>query len=168
MTTPKDNRKHWARDLKVTLWTLIIPPTIWAVHFLFCYLWVAVTCAKSPTPATALDGFPLATLIATVVALLGIVATLSSLFAGLAGPWVSGMDPELHVYPAIVWTLAIWTTAHSGIGAICQLYTLARSIAGRMTPRHDADVRNITVYHHFLALTGIVTFCTIGLFPGVA
>jgi len=74
MTTPKDNRKHWARDLKVTLWTLIIPPTIWAVHFLFCYLWVAVTCAKSPTPATALDGFPLATLIATVVALLGIVA----------------------------------------------------------------------------------------------
>ena len=74
MTTPKDNRKHWARDLKVTLWTLIVPPTIWAVHFLFCYLWVAVTCAKSPTPATALTGFPLATLIATIVALLGILA----------------------------------------------------------------------------------------------
>ncbi len=80
MTTPEpgqktgSNRKHWARDLKVTLWTLIIPPTIWAVHFLFCYLWVAVTCAKSPTPGTALTGFPLATLIATIVALLGIVA----------------------------------------------------------------------------------------------
>ena len=29
-------KKHWARDLKVTLWTLIVPPTIWAVHFLFC------------------------------------------------------------------------------------------------------------------------------------
>ena len=76
MTTPKDNRKHWARDLKVTLWTLILPPTIWAVHFMFCYLWVAVTCAKSPTPGTALNGFPLATLIATIVALLGIVAAL--------------------------------------------------------------------------------------------
>ena len=37
-----------------------------------------------------------------------------------------------------------------------------------MTPVYDADLRNITVYHHFLALTGIVTFCTIGLFPGVA
>ena len=80
MTEPKPNRKsesdrkHWARDLKVTLWTLIVPPTIWAVHFLFCSLWVAVTCAKSPTPGTALTGFPLATLIATIVALLGIVA----------------------------------------------------------------------------------------------
>jgi hypothetical protein len=80
MTEPKPNRKsesdrkHWARDLKVTLWTLIVPPTIWAVHFLFSYLWVAVTCAKSPTPGTALTGFPLATLIATIVALLGIVA----------------------------------------------------------------------------------------------
>jgi hypothetical protein len=80
MTEPKSSRKaesdrkHWARDLKVTLWTLIVPPTIWAVHFLFCYLWVAVTCAKSPTPGTALTGFPLATLIATIVALLAIVA----------------------------------------------------------------------------------------------
>ena len=80
MTEPKPNRKsesdrkHWARDLKVTLWTLIVPPTIWAAHFLFCYLWVAVTCAKSSAPGTALNGFPLATLIATIVALLGIVA----------------------------------------------------------------------------------------------
>ena len=45
---------------------------------------------------------------------------------------------------------------------------LARSLAGRMTPRHDADVRNITVYHHFLAITAIVTYLTIGLFPELA
>ena len=32
--------------LRVTLWTLIVPPTVWAVHFLFCYLWVSVSCAK--------------------------------------------------------------------------------------------------------------------------
>ncbi|KQM63290.1 hypothetical protein ASE75_12520 [Sphingomonas sp. Leaf17] len=74
MTREPEGRRfgHWARDLKVTLWTLIVPPTIWAAHFLFCYLWVAVTCAKRP--ATALNGFPLATLIATIVALLGIAA----------------------------------------------------------------------------------------------
>jgi cytochrome c oxidase subunit I+III len=34
-----------------------------------------------------------------------------------------------------------------------------------MTPEHDADIRNITVYFHFLALTAIVTYATIGLFP---
>lgn len=35
-----------ARSLRVTLWTLIVPPTTWAVHFLFSYLWAAVSCAK--------------------------------------------------------------------------------------------------------------------------
>lgn len=89
-------------------------------------------------------------------------------YAGLAGPWLSGMDPEAHVYPAIVWTLAIWTAAHSAVAIIMQGYTLARSIAGRMTPTYDADVRNITVYMHFFALTAIVTYATIGLFPGMS
>jgi cytochrome c oxidase subunit I+III len=99
---------------------------------------------------------------------IGIAVTLASLFAGLAGPWFSDLAPKLHVYPAIVWTLAIWTAAHAGIGVICQAYTLARSLAGRMTPEHDADIRNITVYFHFLALTAIVTYATIGLFPSAS
>ena len=81
---------------------------------------------------------------------------------------LSGMQPSLHVYPAIVFTLVGWTVTHNAIGAIMQLYTLARSIAGRMTPRYDADIRNITVYHHFMALTAVVTYATIGLFPGAA
>ena len=58
--------------------------------------------------------------------------------------------------------------AHAGVGAIMQLYTLARSCAGKMTPKYDADVRNITVYQHFMALTAAVTYATIGLFPGAA
>ncbi len=98
----------------------------------------------------------------------GIVLTLASLLAGLAGPWFTGLNPVDHVYPAIVWVLAIWTAAHAGVGAICQGYTLARSIAGRMTPQYDADLRNITVFMHFLALTAVVTYATIGLFPGAA
>ena len=57
---------------------------------------------------------------------------------------------------------------HAGIGAIMQGYTLARSLAGRMTPTYDADIRNITVYQHFLALTALVAYATIGLFPAVA
>ncbi|GAA0748874.1 hypothetical protein CA233_11565 [Sphingomonas sp. ABOLD] len=35
------------RALRVTLWTLIVPPTGWAAHFLFSYLWAAVRCAKT-------------------------------------------------------------------------------------------------------------------------
>jgi cytochrome c oxidase subunit I+III len=95
----------------------------------------------------------------------GVVASLAGIPAGLAGPWLAGMAPKLHVYPAIVWTLAIWTVAHAGVGAIAQAYALARSIAGRMTPRYDADVRNVTVFMHFMLFTAVVTYLTIGLFP---
>ncbi|WP_294393951.1 hypothetical protein [uncultured Sphingomonas sp.] len=40
------------RSLTVTLWTLIVPPTTWAAHFLFSYLWAAVRCAKLGSFAT--------------------------------------------------------------------------------------------------------------------
>lgn len=88
--------------------------------------------------------------------------------AGLAGPWLTGLNPQLHIYPAIVWVLVIWIAAHAAIGMIMQLFTLARSFAGVMTPRHDGDVRNITVYHHFLALSALITFAVIGFFPRLA
>lgn len=98
----------------------------------------------------------------------GILASLASGAAGLAGPWLSGMDPQLHSYPAIVWTLVIWTSAHAAIAAIMLGYVLASSLAGRMTAHYDADIRNVTVYMHFLALTTLVTYATIGLFPELA
>ena len=88
--------------------------------------------------------------------------------AGLAGPWSSGLDPVAHVYPAIVWVLVIWIAAHAALGVVMQFYALARSLAGRMTPVHDGDVRNITVYHHFLAFSALITFPVIGFFPRLA
>lgn len=39
-------RTHSQR-LNVTLWTLCWPPTIWALHFLFCYLLAAIWCEKA-------------------------------------------------------------------------------------------------------------------------
>ena len=98
----------------------------------------------------------------------GMVVTLASGWAALAGPWQAAMEPKAHVYPAMVWTLAGWVAAHAAVGAIMQGYALARSLAGRMTPAHDADLRNITVYQHFLLFTAAVTHLTIGLFPVVA
>jgi len=67
-----------------------------------------------------------------------------------------------------VWTLTVWTVAHAGIAAIMQSYALARSIARRMDPQHDADIRNVSVYMHFFALTAIVAYATIGLFPSLS
>lgn len=85
--------------------------------------------------------------------------------AGLAGPWTAGLDPTSHVYPAIVWVIVIWTVIHAAVGVVTQLYCLARSFAGRLTPNFDADLRNSLLYFHFLAATAIVTFVVVGLFP---
>ncbi|NLS25082.1 hypothetical protein S2M10_00450 [Sphingomonas sp. S2M10] len=98
----------------------------------------------------------------------GAIAGLAAIPAGLAGPWHSGLDPTLHSYPAIVWTLTGWTVAHAAVGVIGQLYALARSLAGRATPVYDADIRNVTLYQHFLLFTALVTWATLGLFPEVA
>ena len=31
---------------KADLWTLFTPPTVWSLHFLFCYVVAAIECAK--------------------------------------------------------------------------------------------------------------------------
>jgi cytochrome c oxidase subunit I+III len=91
--------------------------------------------------------------------------TIAGAVAGLAGPWLSGLDPTSHVYPAIVWVIVIWTAAHAGAGLVMQFYCLARSFAARLDPVHDADLRNTTLYFHFLAVTATVAFAVVGLIP---
>ncbi len=100
-------------------------------------------------------------------ALIVIGALLASVgcVAALAGPWTTGMDPTDHVYPAIVWILVIWTVAHGVVGVIMQLYCLARSLAGRMTSRHDMEICNVALYWHFMLVTAVTTFAVVGLFP---
>lgn len=51
------------------LWTLILAPTVWAFHFLFCYIAAAIYCAKSSTIGVDLGPVQLWIAIATVLAL---------------------------------------------------------------------------------------------------
>ncbi|QQR38701.1 cytochrome c oxidase subunit I [Devosia rhizoryzae] len=95
----------------------------------------------------------------------GGIAAFVACLAVLAGPWTSGLDPTTHSYPAIVWTLAIWVVAHLATGVLMQVYCFARSLHGKMTPRYDADIWNVTLYWHFAAIMGVVTCLVIGFFP---
>ncbi|WP_027136191.1 hypothetical protein [Geminicoccus roseus] len=52
---------------KANLWTLITPPTVWALHFLFCYVVAAIACAKFGRAAD-LDGTRIVIAVATVAA----------------------------------------------------------------------------------------------------
>lgn len=97
--------------------------------------------------------------------LLSLLLTLAAECAGLAGPYFAGMDPTVHVYPAIVWVVTLWTVVHGGVGIVMQLYRLARNLAGRMDRHHDMDLRNVVLYWHFLVITAMTSFGVLGLFP---
>jgi cytochrome c oxidase subunit I+III len=86
----------------------------------------------------------------------------------LAGPWFAGLDPTAHAYPAVVWILLIWTALHVGAGIVMQLYCIAGSLAGRLTPEFDIDIRNVALFWHFLAATAVITVTVVALFPMVA
>jgi cytochrome c oxidase subunit I+III len=86
----------------------------------------------------------------------------------LAGPWVTRLNPQSHVYAAIVWLLVIWTALHVAIGVIMQLYCVARRVAGRMTARYDIEITNVALYWHFTAFSAVVTVAVIAGFPLVA
>ena len=102
---------------------------------------------------------------AQLALLASLAVTIAASLAGLAGPYVYDMDPTAHVYPAIVWVVSLWTIAHAAVGVIMQLYCLARSLTGRMTGEYDQDIRNVTLYWHFMVFTAIVSFGVVGLFP---
>jgi cytochrome c oxidase subunit I+III len=93
------------------------------------------------------------------------VLTAGGGIAALTGPWSFAMDPQAHVYPAIVWVLVLWLLAHAAVGLIMLFYCLARSLAGRLSAAYDMDLRNVVLYWHFLTVTAVTTLCVIGLFP---
>ena len=125
---------------------------------LFILAWLAMLLARSANARDRSTHTRLSLLAALVL-------TLAAGCAGLAGPYLSRMDPTAHVYPAIVWVVTLWTVVHGGVGVVMQLYCLARSLAGRMDGRHDMDLRNVTLYWHFLVMTVVTSFGVLGLFP---
>jgi heme/copper-type cytochrome/quinol oxidase subunit 3 len=95
----------------------------------------------------------------------GFLAAAGAAVALVTGPLTTGLDPTMHAYPAIVWVLVVWVVAHLAVGMLMQGYCLARSIFGKMTPRYDADLWNVTLYWHFAGFGAVLTALVIGGFP---
>ena len=55
---------------RASVWTLTTGPTVWALHFLVCYITGAVWCAKAASPDATLEGVRIVLVGTTVVALL--------------------------------------------------------------------------------------------------
>lgn len=89
--------------------------------------------------------------------------------AGL-GAWAwaaysAGLDPTVTSFDAMVWMLILWMGLHLLLAATMQLYVAARIGAGICTPEYRADVINLALFTHFLAVTAVVIFALLALFP---
>lgn len=79
-------RVRWRES---NLWMLIVPPTVWALHFLLCYVYAAIRCAKAG-PLATLDDVRVVIVAATAVALLIVSA---SAFVAWAQMGIEGGPP---------------------------------------------------------------------------
>lgn len=69
MSTPRDDELQESRQ---SLWRPLVPPMIWAAHFLLSYVTAALWCAKVVGRDGSLRGARLAIAIYTLLALAGI------------------------------------------------------------------------------------------------
>ncbi|MEQ8849483.1 cytochrome c oxidase subunit I [Botrimarina sp.] len=97
-----------------------------------------------------------------------VVLTLGGVVSLVGGTLSDGLDPTADAYSAIVWVLVGWTALHAVLGAVMQAYCAARRWAGKMTPDCDADIVNVTLFWHFVALTAAITVAVVVGFPMVA
>lgn len=114
----KNERPRLHERLKVTLWTLIVPPTAWAVHFLFSYLWAAISCAKVGEFATFPTLFVIGTVIAlAVIVFSGWIAWQQSRVPGDAPPHQDSTDVDRLRF------IAVSTMLLAGLSFVAVLYT---------------------------------------------
>jgi hypothetical protein len=87
-----------AQGLKQTLWALVVAPSAWALHFLFCYVFAAVRCAKAGRAAPIADiraEIAIATFVAlAVVVASGFIAWAQSLTEGDPPPHQESTDED--------------------------------------------------------------------------
>ncbi|WP_375271196.1 hypothetical protein [Sphingomonas sp.] len=111
------------RERRVTLWTLIVPPTVWAVHFMFCYLWVAVSCAKLASFARFPVAFAAGTLVAlAIIVASGVVAFLQSRTPGDPPPHDESTGVDRTRF------LATATLLLAGLSVVGVLFTAAPAL----------------------------------------
>ena len=134
-----------------------VPGLIGLAAICFLVSWALTLGARQLNRAAAVSAARICLGLAPLAAAGGATALIGS---------VLHLEPSSHVYPAILCALAIWICVHAGVGLIMQLYCLAGSVFGKLTPRYDADIWNVSLYWHFVTLAAVMTCAVLGLAPG--
>ncbi|GAA4225316.1 cytochrome c oxidase subunit I+III [Sagittula marina] len=77
----------------------------------------------------------------------------------------AGLDPTRDSFDAMVWMLILWMFLHLLLSWVMHLYVAARIAANICQPEYRADLMNLTLFGHFNAITAVVTFALLALFP---
>jgi hypothetical protein len=107
--------------LKSSLWMLIVPLMVWALHFLFCYVYTAVRCAKSGSVEAIIDirsGITVASVVALLlVVAFGYIAWTQSRLQGDLPPYQDSTDEDRLRF------LAVSTLLLAGLSFVAILFT---------------------------------------------
>lgn len=111
-----------------SLRALVAAPTIWALHFLVCYVVAAVHCAKAGGPGADLEPVRLVIAVATALALIGIAGTgwlayrHVGHFAGLIEPHEADTEADRRRF------LSIATLMLSALSFVATLFVAAPAL----------------------------------------
>ena len=85
------------------------------------------------------------------------------------GPGRTGLDPDRPCLSGDrLGARALDGGARRASASSCSSTASRAACAGRLTPGYDIDICNVALYWHFLAITALVTFAIVALFPTVA
>ncbi len=77
----------------------------------------------------------------------------------------SGLDPTRHSFDSTVWAIIGYHLLHMGVGLVLATYTMARTLAGHLTSRHNTDLNNTALFWHYTVGIGIVSLLVLFLVP---
>ncbi|WP_051341327.1 cytochrome c oxidase subunit I [Azospirillum halopraeferens] len=101
------------------------------------------------------------------LALLAGLGVMGAAYAATLYPqWgVAGLDPTEDAYAAIVFALLSWQGFHVGVLTVMVLYTLARSLSGRLHAQRRLTFDNTMLMWGYMVGQGLVVIGLIHLFP---
>jgi cytochrome c oxidase subunit I+III len=79
--------------------------------------------------------------------------------------WQGGVRPTTHAYGAACWTLFAWQGFHVAVALLMSLYTLARSLAGKLDGQRRLTMDNTLLFWGYTAGQGMVGLALMHGFP---
>lgn len=81
-----------SRQTRLTLWSVVIAPTVWALHFLLVYPFAAVSCAPATAAGIGMPETRIVVAAATLVAVV-VIAAIGAVGWRLSGGTITADDP---------------------------------------------------------------------------